>query len=93
MSISEAKSKMRQMLAGWYPADLEKSPAAPLEGMESINVLAGDLEDDPDWDVVGLTGVATYLLEPVSMATIVVDMTRAWRLVALFVCLLTYCRW
>lgn len=46
---------MPQFLAARYPADLEKAPAVALQEVTSVDVLAGDLEDEADWDFANLT--------------------------------------
>lgn len=50
LSLSDAKSILRQFLEATYPASLEKSPAADFEGMESIDMFGDDQEDEADWN-------------------------------------------
>lgn len=56
MPPSEAKWRKFEFLETKYPADLEEYlPAAP-EELASINVLAGDLHHEADWDLAHVTG-------------------------------------
>lgn len=55
ISVSEAKSEMRQFLATRYPADLEGSQAAATEEVLSIDGLPSDLEGEIEWDLADLT--------------------------------------
>lgn len=54
--LSEAKLQVRKPLSFRYPADFEESEAKAPEKMASIDVLAGDLEGEGDWDLAYLTG-------------------------------------
>lgn len=56
MPLWEAKSQVRQFLAGRYSLNLEDILAAPPEEMKSINMLASDWEGEADWDLANLTG-------------------------------------
>lgn len=48
MSLLEASSQVRQLLAAQYPFNLEDSPAAAPEEAASIDVLFDDLDGKPD---------------------------------------------
>lgn len=56
MSLSEAKSQVRQFSAAQYLADPEGSQEAALEEVANVYVLAGDLDDEADWDMAYSTG-------------------------------------
>lgn len=66
MSLLEAKSQVSQFLAALYPVDPENSLAAPPEEMASLNLLAGELEVETNWDLAHLTG-GLYLSSPFSI--------------------------
>lgn len=51
MTLSEAKSKVRQFIAAQYPADLENSSTAAPKEVGSIDLLTSDLEGDADSDL------------------------------------------
>lgn len=50
MFLLGAKSQVRQLLAAKYSADLEETSAASPEELGSIDVSAGDLEGEADWN-------------------------------------------
>lgn len=56
MSLSAAKLKVRQFLAGRYPADLGEHLAMYSREVVKIDVLAGDLDGEVHWDLADLTG-------------------------------------
>lgn len=56
MFLSDAKSQVRQLLVDWYHADLEQSLDAAPEDVGSIDVLAGELKEEGDWDLANWTG-------------------------------------
>lgn len=56
MSLLEAKSQVCQFLATRYLADLEEFPAAAPEEVESVDMLAGNLECQAIWYLADLMG-------------------------------------
>lgn len=55
--LSEAQLQGRQFLAAEYPANVKESLVAASQELTSIEVLAGDLEGEDDWDLNDMTGV------------------------------------
>lgn len=56
MFLCEAKSQGRQFLVTLYPENFGDSPAVAPKKAASIDVLAGDRNDDEDWDLSDLMG-------------------------------------
>lgn len=80
--LSGAKSQAHQVLAIPYHADFEESPAVASEEVESIEVIAGNLDGEADLDLAYLREVPTYIVEPASVVTMGVFRRRAWWLVS-----------
>lgn len=85
MSLGEAKSRGRQFLKTWYPADPKESPAVAPEEGACIDVLVGDLEGEVKWYLAAWRGVHYYFDDPVSVATISIFVKRAQRLANSFI--------